>query len=68
MKKAEEGDFTVRVNVKGRDEMGSLAENLNIMIEKLQFGKARGRTISSRTDPEGGSNGLDRRVGLRDCP
>ncbi len=39
MKKAEEGDFTVRVNVKGRDEMGSLAENLNIMIEKLQSAK-----------------------------
>ena len=39
MKKAEEGDFTVRVNVKGRDEMGSLAENLNIMIEKLQLAK-----------------------------
>jgi signal transduction histidine kinase len=39
MKKAEEGDFTVRVNVKSRDEMGSLAENLNIMIEKLQLAK-----------------------------
>jgi two-component system NtrC family sensor kinase len=39
MKKAEEGDFTVRVNVKGGDEMGSLAKNLNIMIEKLQLAK-----------------------------
>ena len=39
MKKAEEGDFTARVNVKGRDEMGSLAENLNIMIEKLNLAK-----------------------------
>jgi signal transduction histidine kinase len=39
MKKAEQGDFTVRVNVKSRDEMGSLAENLNIMIEKLQLAK-----------------------------
>jgi signal transduction histidine kinase len=36
MKKAEDGDFTARVSVKGGDEMGSLAENLNIMIEKLQ--------------------------------
>ena len=39
MKKAEEGDLTVRVNVKGRDEMGSLAENLNIMIEKLDLAR-----------------------------
>jgi signal transduction histidine kinase len=39
MKKAEQGDFTVRVNVKGRDEMGILAEDLNIMIEKLQLAK-----------------------------
>jgi hypothetical protein len=39
MKKAEKGDLTVRVNVKGRDEMGSLAENLNIMIEKLHLAK-----------------------------
>ena len=39
MKKAEEGNFTVRVNVKSRDEMGSLAENLNIMIEKLDLAK-----------------------------
>ncbi len=39
MKKAEEGDLTARASVKGRDEMGSLAQNLNIMIEKLQFAK-----------------------------
>jgi signal transduction histidine kinase len=39
MKKAEEGDLTVRVNIKSRDEMGSLAENLNIMIEKLNLVK-----------------------------
>jgi signal transduction histidine kinase len=39
MRKAEEGDFTVRVNVKSRDEMGRLAENLNIMIEKLNLAK-----------------------------
>jgi hypothetical protein len=39
MKKAEEGDLTVRVNVKSRDAMGSLAENLNIMIEKLNWAK-----------------------------
>ena len=39
MKKAEEGDLTVRVNVTSRDEIGSLAENLNIMIEKLNLAK-----------------------------
>jgi two-component system NtrC family sensor kinase len=39
MKKAEGGDLSVRVNVKGRDEMGNLAENLNIMIEKLDLAK-----------------------------
>jgi two-component system NtrC family sensor kinase len=39
MKKAEGGDLSVRANVKGRDEMGNLAENLNIMIEKLDLAK-----------------------------
>jgi signal transduction histidine kinase len=39
MRKAEEGDLTVRVNVRSRDEIGSLAENLNIMIEKLNLAK-----------------------------
>jgi hypothetical protein len=39
MKKAEEGDLTVRANVKSRDEMGSLSENLNIMIEKLHVAR-----------------------------
>jgi signal transduction histidine kinase len=39
MRKAEEGDLTVRVNVKSRDEIGRLAENLNIMIEKLNLAK-----------------------------
>jgi signal transduction histidine kinase len=39
MRKAEEGDLTVRVTVKSRDEIGSLAENLNIMIEKLNLAK-----------------------------
>jgi signal transduction histidine kinase len=39
MKKAEGGDLSVRVNVKGRDEMSNLAENLNIMIEKLNLAK-----------------------------
>jgi hypothetical protein len=39
MKKAEEGDLTAKVNIKSGDEMGSLAENLNIMIEKLNLAK-----------------------------
>ena len=39
MRKAEEGDLNVRVKVKSRDEIGSLAENLNIMIEKLNLAK-----------------------------
>jgi signal transduction histidine kinase len=39
MRKAEEGDLNVRVKVKSRDEIGSLAENLNIMIGKLNLAK-----------------------------
>jgi signal transduction histidine kinase len=39
MKKAEEGDFTARANIRRGDEMGSLAQNLNIMIEKLQLAR-----------------------------
>jgi signal transduction histidine kinase len=39
MKKAEEGDLNARANIKSGDEMGSLAENLNTMIEKLHFAK-----------------------------
>jgi signal transduction histidine kinase len=39
MKKAEEGDLNVRVSVKSRDEMGTLGENLNNMIEKLNLAK-----------------------------
>jgi two-component system NtrC family sensor kinase len=39
MKKAEEGDLNVRVNIKGRDEMGNLGESLNIMIEKLNLAR-----------------------------
>jgi signal transduction histidine kinase len=39
MKKAEEGDLNARANIRGKDEMGSLAENLNTMIEKLHFAK-----------------------------
>jgi signal transduction histidine kinase len=39
MRKAEEGDLTVRVNVKSKDEIGTLADNLNIMIEKLNLAK-----------------------------
>ena len=39
MKKAEQGDLSVRATVRRRDEIGSLAENLNIMIEKLNVAK-----------------------------
>ena len=39
MKKVEKGDLSARVNVRGRDEMGSLAQNLNIMIGKLNLAK-----------------------------
>jgi len=36
MKKVEGGDLAARVQYRGKDEMGRLAENLNNMIEKLQ--------------------------------
>jgi signal transduction histidine kinase len=39
MKKVEAGDLSVRVNLKRKDEMGRLAENLNTMIEKLHLAK-----------------------------
>jgi signal transduction histidine kinase len=39
MKKVEKGNLNVKVDVKGRDEMGILADNLNIMIEKLHTAK-----------------------------
>lgn len=39
MRKAEEGDLSVRVNIKRKDEMGRLAENLNTMIGKLHLAK-----------------------------
>lgn len=39
MRKAEEGDLSVRVNIKRKDEMGRLAENLNTMIGKLHVAK-----------------------------
>ncbi|HVP78285.1 MAG TPA: ATP-binding protein [Thermodesulfobacteriota bacterium] len=39
MRRAEQGDLGVRVELKGNDEMGRLAENLNGMIEKLQLAK-----------------------------
>jgi hypothetical protein len=36
MKKVEEGDLGARAPLKGKDEMGRLAESLNNMIERLQ--------------------------------
>jgi hypothetical protein len=39
MRKAEEGNLSVRVDVKRKDEMGRLADNLNTMIEKLHLAK-----------------------------
>ena len=39
MRKVEEGDLSVRVNIRSKDEMGRLAENLNTMIEKLNLAK-----------------------------
>ena len=39
MRKVEKGDLTARVNVKSRDEIGNLAQNLNTMIEKLNLAK-----------------------------
>jgi signal transduction histidine kinase len=39
MRKAEEGDLSVKVNLKRKDEMARLGENLNAMIEKLHLAK-----------------------------
>ncbi len=39
MKKAEGGNLTARANIRSGDEMGNLAENLNIMIEKLNLAR-----------------------------
>lgn len=39
MKRVEQGDLNARVGLKGNDEMGRLAENLNIMIMKLNSAK-----------------------------
>ena len=39
MRKVEKGDLNVKVDVKSRDEIGTVAENLNAMIEKLNYAK-----------------------------
>jgi two-component system, NtrC family, sensor kinase len=39
MKRVEQGDLDTRVDLKGNDEMGRLAENLNLMIMKLNAAK-----------------------------
>ena len=39
MRKVEEGDLSARVNIKSKDEMGRLAENLSTMIDKLHLAK-----------------------------
>lgn len=37
MKQAEEGDLTVEFNIKGKDEIGLLAQSFNHMIKKIQL-------------------------------
>lgn len=39
MRRAEAGDLNVRVDLKSKDEMGRLGENLNAMIERLNAAK-----------------------------
>ncbi len=39
IRRVEEGDLSVRADLESKDEMGRLAWNLNIMIEKLDFAK-----------------------------
>jgi len=41
MRKVEQGELNARVDFKRKDEMGSLAENLNSMIEKLDLAKRK---------------------------
>lgn len=39
MGKVERGDFSARVNLRGKDEMGRLAQHLDSMIEKLKVAR-----------------------------
>ena len=47
MQRIKEGDFTVRCNIKTKDEVGSLSEAFNIMVEGLQSLVKQVRMVAS---------------------
>ncbi|HOV14850.1 MAG TPA: ATP-binding protein, partial [Spirochaetota bacterium] len=43
------GDFSYQLNIKQRDEIGNLADNINIMVNKLNYTKILEEKVNERT-------------------